>query len=471
MKQLFFLVLLVVVNFYTTSTFAVNYKQDEAAELKFLLNNKTAKTGMPLSFQIPDNYWLLIGSNPIDPENTAERILATYGQNIYDAACWQLALAVLGQTSVADQQTARLISGKSGDIANLRASARDFTYGDGNQTMTDTDAFFFRMITDTYQNIDPLTGQKVDWMDWKPVMGENAWAALIGPLQVAYAKYKGKVPLDSAEVKLATSILPSLKAMQSPIGAVYHAPNGTFDKNPHDISTENNASLYAGLVMLKQILKSGGDPDGLNDRYVNSLVKGIDSYFQMYAYDPQLGAIVQGGLYDDPSSPGKFVPSKDFAVDVQTWGITVIGAQKIDAWFGEGTSYQIWQKTKKAAGYYDNTVLQGVGYTDAPNEIISVEWTLGAILLVKELNTYYKGQYQDLVDDANSMRAGIESLKETVVVGGEEAKAFDYASKRYFIPFGWYANKVPSLTSTAWAIMVDRDFNPFVLGGATVPSS
>ena len=38
-------------------------------------------------------------------------------------------------------------------------------------------------------------------------MGEQAWAAIIGPIQTAYARYGGRIPLDSPEVRLAMSVL------------------------------------------------------------------------------------------------------------------------------------------------------------------------------------------------------------------------------------------------------------------------
>lgn len=437
---------------------AVDYKNDEGAELQFLLNNKTENTGMPLSFYVPEGYWESIDSVVDNEENRNERILATYGQNIYDGATWQIALAMMGETEKASEQTNRLLSGQSGNLF-IRANDKVFLYGDKKELMKE--GFFFRMISDEWGNKDPMTGEVVGWMDWKPILGENAWAALIGPLQVAHFKYKGQIPLDSPEVKLALSILPALKAMQSPIGGIYHSTWGVWGKSPHDISTENNASLYAGLVMLKQVLEKGGDQENLAT--VNNLIEGIESFFKDYAYDPELGIISQGGLYNSPENPSQFVRSPDFAVDVQTWGITVIGPEKIDEWFGKGTAYNIWQKTKESGGYVENGKLKGVGYTQDPNSVISVEWTLGAILLTKVLNEY--DPKPDLQADAASMREGIEDLKEKIVINGKETIGFHYADKRYFIPFGWWANRIPSITSTAWAMMNDRDFNPFILGG------
>jgi len=462
-KMIFLSLLMCITSICTAET------ADETAKLTFLLKNVSGNTAMPKSFYIPQGYWSSVGSIPDDEENSNERILATFGQNIYDAATWQIALAMMGRTDIASQQTSRLLSGRSGMLENIRASSQDFAYGDDQLPMPKTNAFFFRMISDEYLLTDPVTGKTVEWMDWKPVLGENAWAAMIGPLQVAYAKYEGKIPLHAEEVKLALSILPAVTAMQSPIGGVYYAPWGVAGKNPHDISSENNASLLAGLEMLKQVLVNGGDPRGIVTQKIDPLVQGIERYFREYAINEEEMVLHQGGCYDDPAALGEFIPSKDFAVDVQTWGLTVIGAEKIDSWFGEGAAYRIWKNTKARGGYYEKGILKGVGYTDDPNAIISVEWTLGAILLVKELYHHYG--YPDLLEDAKTMREGIESLRTTINIDGEETVAYDYASKRYYIPFGWWANKFPSLTSTAWVLMIDRDFNPFVLGGRSQVTS
>ena len=38
-----------------------------------------------------------------------------------------------------------------------------------------------------------------------------------------------------------------------------------------------------------------------------------------------------------------------------------------------------------------------------------------------------------------------------------------YASRRHAIPFGWWANPLPSTCATAWRLMVANHFNPFQL--------
>jgi len=40
-----------------------------------------------------------------------------------------------------------------------------------------------------------------------------------------------------------------------------------------------------------------------------------------------------------------------------------------------------------------------------------------------------------------------------------------YANKRFFIPWGWYANPIGATSSTSWAVCNDFNYNPFMLGG------
>jgi hypothetical protein len=41
-----------------------------------------------------------------------------------------------------------------------------------------------------------------------------------------------------------------------------------------------------------------------------------------------------------------------------------------------------------------------------------------------------------------------------------------YASRRYFIPFGWYANPLPSTCASAWIIMLADHFDPLGYAGS-----
>jgi hypothetical protein len=46
-----------------------------------------------------------------------------------------------------------------------------------------------------------------------------------------------------------------------------------------------------------------------------------------------------------------------------------------------------------------------------------------------------------------------------------KTKPYLYASRRHYIPFGWYANPLPSTASTAWMIMLANGYDPFGVGG------
>jgi len=118
------------------------------------------------------------------------------------------------------------------------------------------------------------------------------------------------------------------------------------------------------------------------------------------------------------------------------------------------------------SGYYDaEGILRGVGFTDG-HRINSVEWTAGAILLAQILGRTYEGWQpvwgEECKVDAYTMRQGIEKLKRDL---SGDATAYLYANKRSFIPFGWWANGIPSLISSGWIVLIDQKYNPFVLGG------
>jgi len=64
------------------------------------------------------------------------------------------------------------------------------------------------------------------------------------------------------------------------------------------------------------------------------------------------------------------------------------------------------------------------------------------------------------------MRAAVESeLTRKISIKGVQATAINYANKRYFIPFGWYANPLPSTASVGWAVFTDKNYNPYYFGG------
>lgn len=492
-----------------------------------------------------------------------ERINASAGTNIYDAATYQIALALAASQGVgtsaqlfdrANNVTARLVylntpnNGQNTD----RAFTPSFSYGDAHD-ITFASATFpkganpirepalalsYRMLAPSFFTLDPLADQQPDWItmqllpgsqakkgdiswaDWKPIMGENAWANLIGPIQTAYlqAKANGQAYVDVNDpgIQNAMYVLYAFQRMQSPIGAFYYAPQGTYGNDGQtkvpegEISTENNLSALAGLRMLREVLSNTLEKQsGLSDaqqlkmkRSINLInimlyggqlpyggqTAGLLSFFKNDAFNhaPGQPEFFQGGIYAN----GQFTPNvTPRAVDVNTWGVAVLGPQLIDQWFGAGTAADMLTYTFQWGGYRgkDGT-LWGVGYSDNDEAVMSGEWTEGAINALRIVLDYYQSSAQHGVltkTQDQTLQAAEKSMTEHVVLLRSDhypaagfpgtAKGYDdnpnqlgfvYASKRYDIPFGWFANPVLSTASTAWALMQYYNFNPFALGGA-----
>ena len=105
------------------------------------------------------------------------------------------------------------------------------------------------------------------------------------------------------------------------------------------------------------------------------------------------------------------------------------------------------------------------------------------IVMVRNMIRHYAGaaQYESgLREDESAMLDAVQSLRfdryvrtdfpgkpadyQRLIV--QASKPYLYASRRYLIPFGWYANPIPSTASTAWIVMVADDFDPLGYGGS-----
>jgi len=339
-------------------------------------------------------------------------------------------------------------------------------------------AWFFKAVSAYYSfpsELDarcPLFGQPWTWNDWMPILGENAWIHLIGPLQAAYISTGSIAGIPRNIIDYAVNFLPSLQIMQIPtLGAIYYAPHNTFgtdNKLGSEISTENQVSTLAGLLILKQILQSQQIyPEKIP--IIDGIIAGIKLYL-MASFDTQNFYFRNGGGWD--LNRKAITWYNDFAVDCQTWTMTVLGYDRVNSWFGPGTADGIWQITKQLGGYkFNGTITGGLGFSqNQAAQILSGEWTLGGINMLKlwANKTENLNLAEMWIGEANNMRA-VVSNELTVSIpraGLPTLTAVLYANQRYFIPFGWWANNIPSLASTSWAAMVDSNFNPFYLGGA-----
>jgi hypothetical protein len=317
--------------------------------------------------------------------------------------------------------------------------------------------------------------------------------------------------------------------MQSQIGGVYYAPAGTLSNqgkklvSPYQVSVENNFSLYAGLRVLEETLRvelrneislKSGDKAAINTALdtistminggkvgENKSTEGLLAFFKTKAW--RNGEFIQGGLANDPKEKLTWVPTLDpKAVDVTTWGIAALGTKTIDEWFGFGAAYNNWQQLKMWGAYGTGRKLWGVGYSNKDGNgikpdgtyrqgILSSEWTAGAINMIRSMTHYYKlmkstsngataeSYVLKLKEDEMAMLEGVQKLRfdnyvETPFPGkphnyskliSQRSNPYLYASRRYLIPFGWYANPIPSTCSTAWIIMLADDYDPFSYGG------
>lgn len=503
-----------------------------------------------------------------------ERVNAHNGINIYDGATWQIAVMLgsrinhlsppSGQDAyaLASNQNLLLRAGHSGESRHpVPTETRAVTNGPvfvyNGQRMTDPrQVYSFRMLPRTWLSLDPFAGTPyarfvsttglpphdpayqpgvVSWTDWKPITGENAWAAFIGPLQAAWLHFchgnqNAHIPLQDLAVQNALAVLPAFAAMQSPLGGVFYAPAGTVANqgeqlvDPHFVAVENNISLYAGLQNLRTSLEAIRQRDRqlspAEQTTIDAALRlcaamihggeigegrrtdGLLAFFKNVAW--QGGEFVQGGTVDSTQAAARWQPSlSPKAVDVNTWGIAALGPATIDEWFGFGAAYRNWQQVKSWGGYGRGSTLWGVGFSDQDGNgiaadgnfrqgIVSVEWTAGAITSVRAMIDHYQTVppasphhdaaqrfVEDLRHNERSMLAAMENLRVAsytkAVFNGmpnDYDKLFNlstnpylYASRRYFIPFGWYANPIPSTCATAWMLMVANGYNPFLPGG------
>jgi hypothetical protein len=497
-----------------------------------------------------------------------ERVNVHNGTNIYDAATWQIAV-VLGAVAnhfrnFLDLDPYQLASGQNralGEPGGRATTAGSLYVYNGTRITEARAAYAFRMTAPLWLVPDPLKDSsharlitvgklpgdnpgyafgQISWSDWKPITGDNAWGLLVGPLQAAYLHYVvagggSCVPFAEPAVQNAIDVLGAFAALQSALGAVYYAPVGTSQNqgaatvSPYFVSIENNLSLYAGLGILKATLadelraesqlaaeaktrivaasrlidsmRSGGRlPDGRHTR-------GLREFLHADAWHH--GEFVTAGFANEPGGGTEWRPSPGpRAVDVNTWGVAALGAEQLEAWFGFGAAYQVWERLKEWGAYGEGQTLWGVGYSDADQNgrtadgnfragVLSAEWTAGAIVMVRNMIHRYRtiprsapqfAQAQilaaKLAEDEARMLAGIQQLRYGRYVEARlpgkpadyanlivepttpvRSEPYLYSSRRYLIPFGWYANPIPSTAASAWVILIADRYDPFGYAG------
>jgi hypothetical protein len=465
---------------------------------------------LPVSFFVEPSYWQRPDAQDRWIVGTAnefwQRLVVRYGLNLYCAACRQIALAMTGREDAiraAVQHTKVLLDDRAGEAETLRGwsdKTGGWRYGDERMSLCSKDgsAFFFGTICERFHLTDPRTGAScfppelggapLFWNSFDPFLGENTWAALIGPLQVAYLLKSSGAALtpECDEIRLARSLVPACLAMQSPIGGVYARPAAWGDSQERLISNETNLTLYAGLTMLKQMML---EIPQLSQQMVevDKLRHGLLRYFRRYLYgnvDGELRLHACGAFFDEVFRPGMTANGQParFAADVHTWGMSILGVDEIDALHGRGTCFRLWETVKRHTGFYSqaslSVPLSGIGFSSGPNDepihdVCSPEWTFGAINMCRVLAAEYDaaGPHHDaelasrLREDERSMLEGVSTFEMSPQTTFQ-SRAFPYVNRIADTGFGWQALPLASLCATAWAMLIQNGFNPFRLGGA-----
>ena len=271
-----------------------------------------------------------------------------------------------------------------------------------------------------------------------------------------------------------------------------------------NLKSAERSTITAALRTIRTMIDGGAHNDGspsADQSTREPSTAGLLSFFKNYAW--RGGEFVQGGLANDPKEKTPWTPTlTPKAIDANTWGVAALGANQVDQWFGYGASYESWQRLKRWGAYGVESKLWGVGYSDQDGNgmtdnvyrqgVLSSEWTAGAINMVRNLIDHYQRvpagsadrtnaerYVKSLMSDEVAMLDAVQSLRwdkyQTVAFPGkppnieklvtQRSQPYVYASKRYMIPFGWYANPLPSTCSTAWIIMLANRYDPFGVGG------
>jgi hypothetical protein len=462
----------------------------------WIKSNISSQTKLPYSFYIPQQDKLRVYQNMNDGgdvNGVIERTITQEGLDIYDGAVYQMVLSIMGGEDNLDQASVPIRhywKGSLGDFFTIRSGypINRFIYDAKHPENVSSDnnhlgqrGFIFRIINadGRYLLTDPMNGQKtlvgfpeterLHWLDWKPVAGENAWVVMAA-MQLYHKKHFSftKVhDLESIELRLAEELARAAMLLQSEIGGIRMAPLGTYRNLMNEekayfsdedwwyrhISTENNISWYSAFRMLYEVTGK--------EEYKKAM-KNIERYLS-FVWDKEHHVFLQGAYEIN----NKWSSSREyFALDVQTWAISCLGPGVIDAWLGAGTAYRMWQSAKKHSGVFDDQEqVIGVGYTDE-HDRVSVEWSAGAMLALEEIGQYYINIQADWAKEAFQDKVAIRRHMETLRYKISNVQtAYSYSSRRGWIPFGWNSHdpQVMSLASSGWMIFVDAGVNPFRL--------
>jgi hypothetical protein len=446
-----------------------------------LVTSRMPSKYLPTSFLVPSLF--CTGTNTLDaasdariqrvwrsggPFNGLEGQLVSYQTNIYDAATWEIALALLKVSNGIDYDKTPEFQRAYGSNCSVWSDIEFFNtvirsgvgtgpilnqnifsfpgvglnFHSANQTQTPGDngvcypqrpsePFRMRAVYGTTWGglVNPVTNSQTQtllepvwygdngtpiysgWNDYLPVLGENAWAFFLGPLQYLYIAKNGLGPVSAVsnvglcdnEVQMALSMLGTIEKMSVNIPitlangttknaiAVMYCPGNVYQKNwfpayilngqppgttgfdASSVSNENNASLFAGLNVLYCTLrhmesKYSGSALQLIQSYqqrVYVLLEGMATYFRYLSLCRNTFTISgtqtqatfyyfgQGGEFVN----GQFYKNDQPALDCQTWVALAFmcapPSMNMDSWFSAADSTIVGDYS------YQNAIIQG----------------------------------------------------------------------------------------------------------------
>jgi|GEM_PF-1992392 hypothetical protein len=487
---------------------------------------------------------------PLDQSDDAaiERVMMGCGANSYDMACWAIAMSAatrnpqFSKDQTNDYNNALiayhhflLTSFYPGGFQTYRVGGTSpWLYGESGQDPASggdpRNAYYWAYPAPKWQNPDPHwdplapSGAVMAWPGWDAVTGEEAWFALLAPMQVAFNQNQGRpgwaavqAPIDAvALVGNACRALGAVSLMQnSATGAIYRnvrPPDQTDQGKRYQVSVENNWSMYTGLGMLKAALADlrAAQPNyrqtldfdlDQSARDLDRIQGGMIRFFKNKALvwhapgdpfgDPRAipyGFFLQGTSGRAGAAQGN---TAAFATDVQTWGIAAILAdrgleQALEQVYGPFFLDQMFRAAIEVGGYYRPDaaglpLLAGIGFSAQtfgdPASQMSGEWTWGAINAAILLADFHREpshadpeMVEALLAQARDMIAGVNACCSQCynpqrLPGGRDWAGYLYANARQWIPWGWWSNACPSQAATTWAFRVNAGFDSFELGG------
>ncbi|KAK3255185.1 hypothetical protein CYMTET_35658 [Cymbomonas tetramitiformis] len=414
--------------------------------------------------------------------------------------------------------------------------------------------------------------------DYRPVTGEHVWGKILGPLIFDEYVGTGKgmeVAMNGiVSLRLMMTALKNASDANKTGHVVYYqvAPGHCVDGDAADDcerastwSTENLASTIASVRRMHHMVGedtvlsayvhenitfggTGNPSSTLLKPWLDEMQQNLTNGFINFCYLEELtvAANVNGGTSGDEiaCSPcvtqGGNVHNTDFssvssvdeahaydleghntlAVDVFTWGLSVLAADIAEA-KGLAAPWKLWTQVRQYGGYNytkidgSHETLYGVGYTYPNDDVVSGEWTLGAVFAVRSMyynvyqkcgcthdcaydvevvysttgKTYDRASFCAMVieelkrDEANMLSTlygdelyvTVPDMGATSINNGHKVNktmtAVNYANRKgYDIPFGWKAEQMPSMASTTWMLFQERGFNPMDMRTPYQPS-